>query len=184
MKTTSIIPLLLYSWVAFGQLQPVASANDNLAILTSEKSFSNKNIGEEEDEKDKKKKKTAAIETSKMTESTFDASVVIPDDSILVAPQAVAEFAGGQDALKRFFARNLVIPEKYKKQRMSVRVFVRFVVEKTGQITRAHLVKGSHDELNIEALRVVRMMPPWNPATHYNRTVQSYQTIPVAFLVE
>ena len=42
-------------------------------------------------------------------------------------------------------------------------VWVEFVVDVDGSVTRVRLAKGVKKELDAEALRVVRSMPRWKP---------------------
>jgi Gram-negative bacterial TonB protein C-terminal len=102
-------------------------------------------------------------------------------DSIYISPTISPSFVGGIDALKAFFAQNLKIPEVMKGQEIKGRVFVRFVVRKDGKIDKVHLVKGPNDECNFEAIRVIKMMPAWLPASDKGDAVSSYHVLPISF---
>ena len=102
-------------------------------------------------------------------------------DSIYISPTISPSFVGGIDALKAFFAQNLKIPEVMKGQEIKGRVFIRFVVRKDGKIDKVHLVKGSNDECNFEAIRVIKMMPAWLPASDKGDAVSSYHVLPISF---
>jgi periplasmic protein TonB len=102
-------------------------------------------------------------------------------DSIYISPTISPSFVGGIDALKAFFAQNLKIPEVMKGQEIKGRVFIRFVVRKDGKIDKVHLVKGPNDECNFEAIRVIKMMPAWLPASDKGDAVSSYHVLPISF---
>ena len=61
------------------------------------------------------------------------------------------------------------------------RVVVTFVVERDGSIDSIKVVKKVSPELDREALRVIRLMPKWNPGKQNGKTVRTKYTIPVIF---
>jgi TonB family protein len=105
----------------------------------------------------------------------------IDRDSIYVSPTIPPVFVGGVEAMKTFFTQNLKVPEALKGQEIKGRVFVRFVVRKDGKIDKVHLVKGPNDDCNFEALRVIKMMPAWTPASDRGDAVSAYHVLPISF---
>ena len=105
----------------------------------------------------------------------------IDRDSIYISPTILPSFVGGVEAMKSFFAQNLKIPEVLKGQDIKGRVFVRFVVRKDGKIDKVHLVKGPNDDCNSEAIRVIKMMPAWQPASDKGDAVSAYHVLPISF---
>ena len=105
----------------------------------------------------------------------------IERDSIYVSPTIPPSFAGGIDAMRAFFTQNLKIPEVLKGQEIKGRVFIRFVVRKDGKVDKVHLVKGSNDDCNSEAIRVNKMMPAWIPASDRGDAVSAYHVLPISF---
>jgi TonB family protein len=105
----------------------------------------------------------------------------IDRDSIYVSPTIPPSFAGGLEAMRTFFTQNLKIPEVVKGQEIKGRVFVRFVVRKDGKVDKVHLVKGPNDDCNSEAIRVIKMMPAWIPASDRGDAVSSYHVLPISF---
>ena len=61
------------------------------------------------------------------------------------------------------------------------RVVVTFVVERDGSIDSIKVIKKVSPELDREALRVIRLMPKWNPGKQNWKTVRTKYTIPVIF---
>ena len=102
-------------------------------------------------------------------------------DSIYISPTIAPTFVGGIDAMKAFFAQNLKIPEVLKGQEIKGRVFIRFVIRKDGKVDKVHLVKGPNDECNSEAIRVIKMMPAWQPASDKGDAVSAYHVLPISF---
>jgi TonB family protein len=102
-------------------------------------------------------------------------------DSIYISPTIAPSFVGGIDAMKAFFAQNLKIPEVMKGQEIKGRVFIRFVIRKDGKVDKVHLVKGPNDDCNFEAIRVIKMMPAWQPASDKGDAVSAYHVLPISF---
>ena len=104
-------------------------------------------------------------------------------DSVYAIPQVSPMFPGGSNAMKSFFAKNVNSPESDGKS-VKGKVFVRFMVKKNGEIAKIYLVKGLNDACNKEALRVIRKMPSWIPATQEGEEVNSWHTLPIYFEIE
>lgn len=60
-------------------------------------------------------------------------------------------------------------------------VHVRFTIGTDGTITDASILKGVHEPLDAEALRVVLSMPKWNPGMADGKPVASTLTLPIRF---
>ncbi|PWK28509.1 TonB family protein [Arcicella aurantiaca] len=104
-------------------------------------------------------------------------------DTIYAIPQIPAMFPGGASAMKQFFVKNIETPENVG-QAVKGKVFVRFIVDKYGKISRIYLVKGLNDACNHEAMRVVKKMPSWIPAKEGQDNVNSWHTLPIYFEIE
>lgn len=90
-------------------------------------------------------------------------------------------FNGGNTALYHFISENVVYPQISIEQRDQGKVFVEFIIEKSGEITNAKIVRGVSPELDKEAIRVIEKMPPWNPGTQSGKPVRTRFTIPINF---
>jgi periplasmic protein TonB len=94
------------------------------------------------------------------------------------------EFKGGQRALKLFLSKNL----KYPKTNACVngKVYVQFIVEKDGRITNPEIIKSLEQKFDEEALRVIRLMPKWNPGRDYQgkKAIVTRFTMPIKFEIE
>ena len=102
-------------------------------------------------------------------------------EPIFIAVEAEASFPGGTAALMKWLSNNLRYPESAQENEIQGRVIVRFVINKDGSIEQASVVKGVDKELDAEALRVVKMMPKWQPAKNGGIAVRCYFTLPVTF---
>ena len=107
------------------------------------------------------------------------------EDGVYQIAETMPEYPGGMDGLRTFIQENLTVPEKYKNMdtKADYRVFVQFVVAEDGSITKVELMKSepSKQDLNDEAIRVVKAMPKWKPGTVDGKPVKVRYTLPVLF---
>ena len=141
-----------------------------------------------EQKRDPIKKKKEIIIDGKTILVEMNTAPVIADesiepDTIYAVPQTPAVFTGGQNAMKQFFSKNIVMPEG-NGTLVKGKVFVRFMISKSGELSRAYLVKGLIESCNKEALRVIKKMPAWIPAMEDGENVNSWHTLPIYFEIE
>lgn len=99
----------------------------------------------------------------------------------LVNPHLKPSFPGGESALYEFIESNLQYPEEAKKNNEHGRVIVTFWVEKDGTITNARILRGRTPSLDAEALRIVSIMPKWEPGKMNGEPKRVSCCIPVTF---
>lgn len=97
------------------------------------------------------------------------------------------EFPGGVKALLTFVKSTVKYPEEALKDSLSGKVYVNFVITKTGKVEKVRIARGIHPILDSEAIRVVSSMPDWKPGEllfrgkfGWLKSDMSY-TIPVEF---
>ena len=92
-----------------------------------------------------------------------------------------AEFPGGGEAMRKFFAENVNYPAAEREFGMEARVFVQFVVERDGSISNPVILRSGGPAFDAEVMRVIRFMPNWIPGEHNGSPVRVRATIPVKF---
>lgn len=134
-----------------------------------------------------KQKKERIIDGKRIVIEMNTAPIIADDnvepDTIYAVPQTPAIFTGGQNAMKSFFSKNIQTPESNGRL-VKGKVFIRFMVNKNGGLSRVYLIKGLTDACNKEALRLVKLMPAWIPALEAGEKVNSWQTLPIFFEIE
>ena len=98
--------------------------------------------------------------------------------------EQMPEFPGGEMEKMRFVATNLKYPEEAHRKGISGNVIVRFVVREDGTVTDAEVVRHADPLLEAEALRVVGLMPRWQPGKQNGRTVAVRSVLPVVFRLD
>jgi protein TonB len=102
-------------------------------------------------------------------------------DEVVDFPDVVPEFPGGTEALSAYIQENLKYPEAALNKQQQGKVYVSFIVEKDGNITRVKIERGVSAELDEEAKRIVRSMPNWKPAEAGGKPVASRCRLPIFF---
>lgn len=105
----------------------------------------------------------------------------VDEDRVYDVADQMPQFPGGFEKLKEFIEKNRRYPKSLQASCIQGRVVVTFVVEKTGKISHAKVVRGVDPALDKEALRVVRKMPQWIPGRIYGKNVDVKYTMPVDF---
>lgn len=93
-------------------------------------------------------------------------------------------FVGGEPARIKYINDNLTYPAEAQRHAVEGMVITSFLVGPTGSIEEASIIKGLDESCNIEALRVVRNMPPWNPGYRNGKPVPIHYTMPIMFVLE
>jgi protein TonB len=91
---------------------------------------------------------------------------------------------GDLSELYQFIAKNLRYPEEAKEKKIEGKVFAKFVIEKDGSVTNVEIVKGVGYGMDEETLRVVKMLPKWNPGKQSGKAVRQAFTMPITFSLE
>ena len=100
-------------------------------------------------------------------------------------PMRVAEqaplFPGGMMQLMKWLTKNLKYPESARKAKISGKVVVAFMVNTDGSVSDVRLLKTVEPSLDNEALRVVRMMPKWEPGISNGKVSRTLVHLPIVF---
>lgn len=106
----------------------------------------------------------------------------IPEDEIFVIVEEMPEFPGGEEELRKYIAEHVQYPEDAKVQKQEGKVFIKFVIDKEGNVRDAEIVNGTRFEsLNNEALRVIKSMPQWKPGKQRGQNVNVSFVVPINF---
>ena len=122
----------------------------------------------------------------KYTPVVVDTPAVYQDnDQIFTIVEVMPEFVdGGMQGCLKFLMDNTKYPEQAKRDKISGKVSVKFVIEKDGSIADPVVVRGVDPYLDEEALRVVNSMPKWKPGKQRGKEVRVSYTVPVIFSLD
>ena len=96
-------------------------------------------------------------------------------------PDVMPQFPGGEQEMFKFFQEKIIYPLKAKQDNIEGVVYMQFVVERTGALSEFNVVKGAHQMLDREAMRVTKLMPNWTPGEKDGKKVAVRFTLPISF---
>ena len=96
-------------------------------------------------------------------------------------PDVPPQFPGGATALSAFFQQNVKYPEAARVSKVTGNVLTRFTIEADGRVANPQVTQGLSPECDAEALRVIGLLPPWQPATRKGQPVAIQVQLPVPF---
>jgi TonB family protein len=105
----------------------------------------------------------------------------VPPSEVFVVVEEMPLFPGGEKALFDFIYANLKYPENEKKNNIQGRVILRFCVNYLGGIDRVSVLKSVNPALDAEAIRVISMLPTWQPGKQGGKPVSVWYSLPVIF---
>jgi protein TonB len=101
------------------------------------------------------------------------------DTTIDVYPR----FPGGDQARFYFLRSNIKYPESAIKAGIQGVVMVVFVIEPSGAVSNVEVSGGIGGGCDEEAIRVIKMMPKWEPGKRSGRAVRVLVRMPIVFKI-
>lgn len=95
--------------------------------------------------------------------------------------EIMPEYPGGQEALLKFISENVKYPENAIKNEIQGKVFVSFVIDESGAVTKVKVLRGVDADLDKEAVRVIKLLEKWTPGKEKGKAVKVMYTLPINF---
>jgi protein TonB len=118
------------------------------------------------------------------TESDEDEEIEIieeDDDEFFMVVENMPIFPGGDLGLMKYIQKNVKYPAIAKEYNITGKVYVSFIVDKSGSVTNVKIVRGVDKNLDSEAVRVVKSLPKYKPGKQRGKAVRVMFTIPINF---
>lgn len=94
------------------------------------------------------------------------------------------EYIEGDRAMLKVILKNFRYPSEAKEKGETGRVVISFVVLMDGRPTDHRVEKSVSNTLDAEAMRVIKLLDKWKPATKDGKTVNAQYTLPVTFALD
>ena len=143
--------------------------------------FACSDISQEEMAKKEPSKKSADKKEVNAVEHKSDSQQKSAEQEIFNVVEQMPEFPGGSDSLRSYLAKNVKYPAEAREKVREGKVYVRFVITKTGQVGKVQLARGVSPSLNREAMHVIKNMPKWKPGKHNGDEVNVRYVVPINF---
>ena len=125
----------------------------------------------------------AAIASGK-ADHPLDHDTTSRHEDIFIDTEQMPQFPGGETALLKYLQENVKYPPKAIKDSIQGRVVVQFVVDSLGYVGEVKVVRSVSEDLDAEAVRVVKTLPRFSPGRLFGKTVSMWYTLPVTFKLQ
>lgn len=105
----------------------------------------------------------------------------LPDDITYVRVQNMPQFGNGDADILNYLAKNIRYPREAIELGISGIVYLKFVVDKKGNVADVQVLRGIGGGCDEEAVRKVQAMPKWKPGQQMGKPVNVYFNLPVHF---
>ncbi len=123
----------------------------------------------------------AKIETTESDEMVAIEIEEESDEEFFMVVENMPEFPGGDAGLMKYIQNNVKYPPIAKEYNITGKVYVSFIVDKSGSVTDVKIARGVDKSLDAEALRVVKSLPKYKPGKQRGKAVRVMFTIPINF---
>lgn len=94
------------------------------------------------------------------------------------------QFPGGDRGRLEFLMQNVRYPQKAREEGAQGTVYIQFIVSETGEILRPRILRGVHPDIDKECLRIIRLMPRWEPRMVNGEAVCTLFNMPIKFTLQ
>ncbi|NMM48667.1 energy transducer TonB [Marinigracilibium pacificum] len=108
----------------------------------------------------------------------------VVEDKVHDFVEEQANFPGGQTEWMKYLQKNMKYPSNARRMGIEGKVYVQFIIDKSGELSDIKVVKGIGGGCDEEALRVIQNAPKWNPGKQRGRAVKQRMTLPVFFQLQ
>lgn len=129
-------------------------------------------------------KSSAEDATLPATPAETGAQTLADTSVVFMVVEEMPEFPGGQEKMFEYLRQNINYPEAAKKNGVTGKVFVNFVVEKDGTISTVQITRGIGGGCDEEAVRVIKSMPNWKPGKQRGEAMRVQFQMPINFVLK
>ncbi len=98
------------------------------------------------------------------------------DSTIYSYVERMPEFSGD---VYQYFSKNFTYPKLRTDSVLQGKIIVSFVVNEAGNLNDIKILRSMGSALDSEAIRLVKLMPPWKPGRNNGKAVPVRFTLPI-----
>ncbi len=106
---------------------------------------------------------------------------VYEESSVFIVVEKMPQFVGGESARIKFLTDNIKYPKKAKEEGIRGTVFMSFIINTDGSVSDVKVLRGISRECDLEAIRVVNLMPNWIPGCNNGKRVRVQFTMALKY---
>jgi len=92
-----------------------------------------------------------------------------------------AQFEGGEEEMEKFISETIEYPDKALNEKITGRVIIRFYVDVKGRVKEPLIISNTPEILNKSALKCIKLMPNFTPASIDGVKIGTYFYLPIVF---
>lgn len=179
MKHLRLFSVIMVLALCFGATQSV----------DAKKKKTRKNVAKTENKQTVKQEEVDERAVGAVNEECKGDDVLTPKsegEEVFKSSAYMPKFLGGDYAMMRFINNNIRYPQTAAVNHIEGKVIVQFVVEKDGSIGEVKVARGVHEDLDKEAVRVIKMLPKFSePGRNaIGEPVRVWYTLPINFKLQ
>ena len=105
-------------------------------------------------------------------------------EEIFRSVEQMPQFPGGDAALMKFLSSHINYPPMAAEKNVQGKVILQFVVGKDGRVGEVKIARSVDQDLDKEAIRVVKSLPKFIPGRQNGQAVPVWYTLPVSFKLQ
>ncbi len=105
----------------------------------------------------------------------------IVEEEVFTIVESMPEFPGGQKKMMEYLRDNMKYPPAAKANGIKGKVYINFTIGKNGEIRDIKILRGVHDLLDKEAIRVIKSFPKWKAGKQRGKAVSVSFNLPISF---
>jgi len=109
---------------------------------------------------------------------------ILANEEILAIVDEMPQYPGGEEKLTEFLSKKIIYPPQALNNGIEGRILCSFIVAKDGSISNIEVLQSPNDELSQEAVRVLSLMPKWNPGINNGEKVNVKCVLPIDFKID
>ena len=187
LRALTVVPVIALALLAFANTNSVAAVvtvddQQNRVVQSAEQSPELVLVGMHPDQAAEVEVAPQADEAK--TEVQAPKEVAPQSKKVYESVEQMPEFPGGVVEMMKFLQMNIKYPPEAAKNDIEGRVVVQFIIDATGQVGDVQVVRSVDEELDAEAVRVVKSMPKFTPGRQDGKAVAVWYTLPISFKLQ
>lgn len=192
LRALAVVPVIALALLAFANPKSVAAVvtssvqQDRAAqsvMQSHEPTSVEAEVTPEAVEVEAEAEKVPAIDEAN-TEEQVSQEPVNQSKKVYESVEQMPEFPGGMEALMKYLYQNIQYPPTAIQNNVQGRVIVQFIIDETGQVGDVKVVRSVSDEVDAEAVRVVKALPKFEPGRQDGEPVAVWYTLPISFKMQ
>lgn len=104
-----------------------------------------------------------------------------PPEEVFIIVEEMPQFPGGTDALFKYIYDHIEYPQIALENEIEGNVYVKFCVTYEGKVEQISVIRGVHPSLDAEAIRLISILPTWQPGRQSGKPVNVWYQFRIQF---